>query len=93
MAGVDGRDPYEDYLQINRELVLYNLKLEDRPQIVVANKMFGNLDGVKVTKDEVLQPGQEIGTARAVNNTSRHLYLGFKADEQFVNPLDVIPFE
>jgi len=39
MAGVDGRDPYEDYLQINRELVLYNLKLEERPQIVVANKM------------------------------------------------------
>ena len=39
MAGVDGRDPYEDYLQINRELKLYNLKLEDRPQIVVANKM------------------------------------------------------
>lgn len=39
MAAVDGRDPYEDYLQINRELKLYNLKLEDRPQVVVANKM------------------------------------------------------
>ncbi|NRS16673.1 GTPase ObgE [Brevibacillus sp. HB1.4B] len=39
MAAVDGRDPYEDYLQINRELTMYNLKLEDRPQIVVANKM------------------------------------------------------
>ena len=39
MAAVDGRDPYEDYLQINRELTLYNLKLEERPQIVVANKM------------------------------------------------------
>ena len=39
MAAVDGRDPYEDYLQINRELALYNLKLEERPQIVVANKM------------------------------------------------------
>jgi GTPase len=39
MAGVDGRDPYEDYLQINQELKLYNLKLEDRPQIVAANKM------------------------------------------------------
>ncbi|WP_421616871.1 GTPase ObgE [Brevibacillus sp. TJ4] len=39
MAAVDGRDPYEDYMQINRELVLYNLKLEERPQIVVANKM------------------------------------------------------
>jgi len=53
----------------------------------------GNLDEVKVTKDEVLQPGQEVGTARPVNNTSRHLYLGVKADEQFVNPLEVIPFE
>lgn len=39
MAAVDGRDPYEDYLQINRELTMYNLKLEERPQIVVANKM------------------------------------------------------
>lgn len=39
MAGVDGRDPYEDYLQINRELALYNLKLEERPQIIAANKM------------------------------------------------------
>lgn len=39
MAGVDGRDPYEDYLQINRELKLYNLKLEERPQIIAANKM------------------------------------------------------
>lgn len=53
----------------------------------------GNLDEVKVTKDEVLQPGQEIGTARAVNSTSRHLYLGVKMDETFVNPLEVIPFE
>lgn len=53
----------------------------------------GNLDNVKVAKDDVLQAGQEIGTARAVNQTSRHLYLGVKQEEQFVNPLDVIPFE
>jgi GTP-binding protein len=39
MAAVDGRDPYEDYKQINEELRLYNLKLEERPQIVAANKM------------------------------------------------------
>ncbi|MGG1664204.1 peptidoglycan DD-metalloendopeptidase family protein [Brevibacillus sp. NRS-1366] len=53
----------------------------------------GNLDGVMVAKDDVLQPGQEVGMARAVNNTSRHLYFGVKTDEKFVNPLDVIPFE
>lgn len=39
MAGIEGRDPYEDYLQISEELKLYNQKLEQRPQIVAANKM------------------------------------------------------
>ncbi|ANE47180.1 GTPase ObgE [Paenibacillus swuensis] len=39
MAATDGRDPYEDYVQINEELRLYNAKLSDRPQIVAANKM------------------------------------------------------
>lgn len=39
MAGSEGRDPYEDYLQINRELSLYNPRLAQLPQIVAANKM------------------------------------------------------
>ena len=39
MARIDGRDPYEDYLKINKELETYNPKLMLRPQIVVANKM------------------------------------------------------
>jgi GTPase len=39
MAAVEGRDPYEDYLIINKELEEYNLRLTERPQIIVANKM------------------------------------------------------
>ncbi|WP_040932515.1 GTPase ObgE, partial [Paenibacillus larvae] len=39
MAATEGRDPYDDYQKINDELKLYNAKLEERPQIVVANKM------------------------------------------------------
>jgi GTP-binding protein len=39
MSGSEGRDPVEDWKQINEELKLYNQKLEDRPQIIVANKM------------------------------------------------------
>jgi GTPase len=39
MSGSEGRSPYEDYIQINNELKLYNYKLEERPQIIVANKM------------------------------------------------------
>ncbi|MBA4537188.1 GTPase ObgE [Bacillus aquiflavi] len=39
MAAVEGRDPFEDYNTINHELKEYNLKLTERPQIIVANKM------------------------------------------------------
>ncbi|MGE4357478.1 MAG: GTPase ObgE [Candidatus Omnitrophota bacterium] len=34
-----GRDAYSDYVNLNRELNLYNLELGKKPQIVVANKM------------------------------------------------------
>jgi GTP-binding protein len=39
MSGLEGRDPYEDWVKINEELKLYNAKLAERPQIVAANKM------------------------------------------------------
>lgn len=39
MSATDGRDPYEDYKIINQELAEYNMRLLERPQIVVANKM------------------------------------------------------
>lgn len=39
MSGMEGRDPYEDYLTINKEMRAYEEKLEKRPQIIVANKM------------------------------------------------------
>jgi GTP-binding protein len=39
MSALEGRDPYEDFLKINDELKQYNLRLLERPQIIVANKM------------------------------------------------------
>ncbi|MCA1031905.1 GTPase ObgE [Bacillus timonensis] len=39
MSAMEGRDPYDDYLTINEELKEYNLRLTERPQIIVANKM------------------------------------------------------
>lgn len=39
MSAMEGRDPFEDYLAINQELEAYNLRLLERPQIIVANKM------------------------------------------------------
>lgn len=39
MSGFEGRDPYDDYVTINKELEKFSKKLIDKPQIVVANKM------------------------------------------------------
>lgn len=39
MSGMEGRDPYEDYVTINEELKQYNMRLTERPQVIVANKM------------------------------------------------------
>ncbi|PIC77927.1 GTPase ObgE [Sporosarcina sp. P19] len=39
MSGLEGREPFEDYQTINKELEQYNMRLTERPQIIVANKM------------------------------------------------------
>lgn len=39
MGGTEGRDPYEDYVAINKELEEYKYRLMERPQIIIANKM------------------------------------------------------
>lgn len=39
MAGVDSRDPYEDYQVINNELDSFSQELSEKKQILVANKM------------------------------------------------------
>lgn len=39
MSAFEGRDPYEDYLTINKELEDFNKKIIDKPQIIIANKM------------------------------------------------------
>lgn len=39
MSGFEGRNPYEDYVTINKELESFNPKIMEKPQIVLANKM------------------------------------------------------
>ncbi|MBQ2975452.1 MAG: GTPase ObgE [Phascolarctobacterium sp.] len=67
VAGVDGRDPIEDFDKINNELAQYSERLARRKQLVVANKMdlpeaqenFGRL------KEYVEAKGYEITKASA----------------------------
>ena len=39
MSGSEGRDPYDDFLVVNKELEKYSKKLIQKPMIVIANKM------------------------------------------------------
>lgn len=39
MAGIDGRKPWDDYVNLRKELRLYRMELDSRPYLIVANKM------------------------------------------------------
>ncbi len=39
ISGSENRDPLADFAVVNQELVTYNPQLQDRPQLIVANKM------------------------------------------------------
>ena len=52
VSGMEGRDPYEDFKKINRELKEYSEKLASLPQIVALNKcdVYGAEENVKEFK-------------------------------------------
>ncbi len=55
VSGVEGRDPYEDYLRINEELKKYSKELPKLKQIIVANKcdIYGAEENLKVLKEKI----------------------------------------
>ncbi len=66
MSGVEMRDPYEDYVIINKELENFNPAILKKPQIIIANKMDipGSKDNLKKFKEKVDAP---IYTISAIN--------------------------
>lgn len=45
ISGFEGRDPYKDYINLNKELRLYSRELIKKPQIIALNKM--DIEGAK----------------------------------------------
>jgi GTPase len=62
MSGLEGRDPYEDFVTINEELAKYNLRLTERPQVIVANKMDmpGTDENLKAFKEKMNDENAQI---------------------------------
>lgn len=80
MGSFEGRNPYEDYLLINKELFNYNPKIMDKPQIIIANKMDipGAEDNLKEFKTKVSDV--EIFPVSAMNNEGMDVVLIKLAD-------------
>ncbi|GBG94095.1 GTPase Obg [Ligilactobacillus salitolerans] len=81
MSGLEGRDPFDDFEKINRELAKYDPQLLDRPQIIAASKMDlpdseKNLAQFKekLQEDETLsQTPQVIGISSITHNNLQKL--------------------
>lgn len=86
VAGVDGRDPIEDFEKINHELKQYSERLARRKQVVVANKMDlpDAQENFERLKDYVEAKGYEIFKASAATGEGLR-ELMFKAYEMMVN--------
>ena len=55
MGKTEGRDPFEDYELINKELADFDKRLLEKPQIIIANKMDveGSIDNLKDFKKKI----------------------------------------
>lgn len=85
MSGSEMRDPYEDYLLINKELEEFNPKLLSKPQIIIANKM--DLPNAKENLEEFKKKVKdEIFEISAVTNSGLQ-----KVVDRLADLLDSIP--
>ena len=86
MSGSEMRDPYEDYLLINKELKEFNEKLLEKPQIIIANKM--DIPNAKENLEEFKKKvDKEIFEVSAATNQGLDPVINHLADL-----LDTIPF-
>lgn len=68
ISGSEDRDPYDDYVKINRELADYSEKLAALPQIVCANKCDLLEDESKITEFEN-KIGKKVIRVSAISNS------------------------
>ncbi len=68
MSGFEGRDPYDDYVMINKELENFDKKLLEKPQIILANKMDieGSHENLDAFKKKVKSPIYEISAIEGI---------------------------
>lgn len=80
ISGSEGRDPYEDYLTINKELNEFNPKLLNKQQVIICNKMDlpGALDNYQILVKKIKDV--KIFKVEAINNKGLDEVINYLAD-------------
>ncbi len=82
VAGLEGRDPLEDFKKINEELYLYNEELAKKPQVVAANKMDLSSDAeFEKLKSALTAQHVEVFPISAVTNEGIDKLLGYVSEK------------
>jgi len=68
VSGMEGRDPFEDYIVIRREMEMYHPSLAEKEEIIVGNKLDLVHDGIYLEelKKKFSKMGKEISFISAV---------------------------
>ncbi|MDE6210760.1 MAG: GTPase ObgE [Clostridia bacterium] len=85
ISGIEGRDPYEDFVTINSELENYSTKLAGLEQIVVANKC-DLLEDESAVDEFEKKIGKKVIRVSAISNSGTKEMLS-----QIVDLLDTLP--
>ena len=87
MGASEGRDPYEDYVLINKELKAFNEKLTKKPQIIIANKM-----DLTNAKEELEKFRQKVGPEIEIFEISAATNQGLqKVIDRLADLVDEVP--
>ena len=79
MSASEGRDPYEDYQIIRKELADFSPKLLNKKEIIIANKMDlpSSMDNLEIFKKKINTPVYEIS---ALNNQNLDTIINVLSD-------------
>lgn len=91
MSGYEGRDPYDDYIKIQKELEDFDSKLLNKESFIIANKMdiAGSKENLEKFKEKVKD--KKIFEVSAINQTGLEEVLIYIAD--LLDEIKVMPLE
>lgn len=89
MSGIEGRDPYDDYVIINKELEAFNPAILKKPQIIIANKMDMESahDNLIAFKKKVKEPIFEISAINGEGLDKVLMHIADMLDNIKIEPL------